>query len=108
MRVQLNGDSRNMQTRIDDLGDKLRGCEIERNDLRTRLAADMRTNQLSMEEMNQKLRHLEETIQAQAAAHNIRESRLLQEGKDREDMLEDRHRLEQSNALGQQEDQHRQ
>ena len=51
-----------MQTRIDDLSEKLRGCEIERNDLRTRCAADMRSHQLSMEEMNQKLRHLEDEL----------------------------------------------
>ena len=42
LRVQLNSDQRSMQSKIDDLHDRMRHCERERNDLRTRLAAELR------------------------------------------------------------------
>ena len=48
-----------MQSRVDDLGGKLRTCERERNDLRTRLAGELRTYQLAKDELHQKIRGLE-------------------------------------------------
>ena len=56
LRVQLTGDTRNMQNRIDELNDKMRVIERERNDLRTRLAAELRNYQISKEELSQKNR----------------------------------------------------
>ena len=40
--MQLTSDARNLQGRNDDLAERLRHCERERNDARTRLAADLR------------------------------------------------------------------
>lgn len=38
LRVQITNEQRSYQSKCDDLNDKLRSCERERNDLRTRLA----------------------------------------------------------------------
>ena len=45
-----------MQIRIDELNDKMRVVERERNDLRTRLAGELRNYQISKEELSQKNR----------------------------------------------------
>ena len=44
-----------MQSRIDEVNDKMRIVERERNDLRTRLASELRSYQLSKEELMQKI-----------------------------------------------------
>lgn len=67
--MQLTADARSMQNRIDELNDKLRGIERERNDLRTRLANELRNYQLSKEELMSKNRALEEENQQERARH---------------------------------------
>jgi hypothetical protein len=53
--MQLSTEQRSSQNRFDDLNEKLRSCERERNDIRTRLAAELRSYQLGREEHNQEL-----------------------------------------------------
>jgi len=59
LRVQITGDSRAMGARIDELGEKLRNCERERNDLRTRLAQELRMFQGSKEDLLVQISNLE-------------------------------------------------
>jgi hypothetical protein len=56
LRIQLTGDSRSMQSRIDELGERLRNCERERNDLRTRLAIELRNLSVNKESLLSKQR----------------------------------------------------
>lgn len=57
--MQLTSDQRALQSKNDDLGAKLRNCERERNDLRTRLAAELRNYQVSREELLNRQKGLE-------------------------------------------------
>ena len=47
----MTADSRGMQALNDELADKLRSCERDRNDLRTRLATELRNYQIEKEEL---------------------------------------------------------
>lgn len=51
-----------MQSKLDELNDRVRCIEVERNDLRTRIAADLRGYQLAKEDMLQKQHRLEEEL----------------------------------------------
>ena len=58
LRVQLNAEGRIFSSRAEELNEKLRNAERERNDLRTRLANDMRNAQMSKDDLLEKHRGL--------------------------------------------------
>lgn len=62
-----------MGQRNDELNDKLRNCEIERNDLRTRLASELRNYQGNKQDLVNKLGELEAEIQRMISQHESRE-----------------------------------
>jgi len=64
-----------MQSKFDELNDRVRCGEVERNDLRTRIAADLRGYQLAKEDMLQKQHRLDEEMQCLKMAHQTETSR---------------------------------
>ena len=61
--MQITQEQRILGQRNDELNDKLRNCEIERNDLRTRLASELRSYQGNKQDLVNKLGELEAEIQ---------------------------------------------
>ena len=76
LRVQITQEQRMMANRNDELTEKLRNCEIERNDLRTRIASEMRNYQGNKQELVTKLSELEAEIQRLISQHENREAHL--------------------------------
>ena len=99
--MQITQEQRILGQRNDELNDKLRNCEIERNDLRTRLASELRSYQGNKQDLVNKLGELEAEIQRLISQHESREIMLQQEAHDREaqrvNTLENQHRNEVSN-----------
>ena len=54
----MNAEGRIFSSRAEELNEKLRNAERERNDLRTRLANDMRNAQMSKDDLLEKHRGL--------------------------------------------------
>ena len=54
----MNAEGRIFSSRAEELNEKLRNAERERNDLRTRLANDMRNSQMSKDDLLEKHRGL--------------------------------------------------
>mmetsp|Transcript_30654 Transcript_30654/g.40790 ORF Transcript_30654/g.40790 Transcript_30654/m.40790 type:complete len:285 (+) Transcript_30654:1295-2149(+) len=91
-----------MGQRNDELNERIRNCEVERNDLRTRLASELRGYQGNKQELVNKLGELEAEIQRLISQHESRETFLQQEAREREaqrvSTLEHQHRAEVSNC----------
>ena len=54
----MNAEGRIFSSRAEELNEKLRNAERERNDLRTRIANELRNNQMSKDDLLEKTRGL--------------------------------------------------
>ena len=75
----MTSDQRSSQVRTDELSERLRHCERERNDARTRLAGDLRKYQIHKDELVDRIKQLEAEKQNERDRY---ESRIHEMAKD--------------------------